>query len=431
MYSHSIIESQQKISTLLRERKGKKFSLVFSEKFESVKEKFNKLIVNLLYSSSGGMIQAKKYLNKNRNAEVGIRQILDIAEKEMPDQKVFSQIPVFYRTLFNSKSLINDDFWVPMDVETTLVKKAIQRHKSGLGGAVLITGVHGSGKTALTRYCANHYFKKDRTFHVSAPSCGSVSVTDWVTELKRAIGNGADSYEIFRSMPHESVVVINDLELWWERTTNGYEVIREIMDLIKVFGRKVFFLINTNIFSLNQINKVFPLEENFLSIVECNPFDTKRLQQLIQRRHKTSGLIYNYRNTPEDSVSQINTASLFNRFFSHSNGVPGVALNAWIGNIIKVDRQDIHITTPKQLNDDILRNMNADWLIVIALYIQHKNMCPKKLARVMGIDVDEAEKYIYNLSNARILEIRDKDVYTLEKYLEPSLVKIVVDKGII
>ncbi len=431
LYSHAIIGSQQKISTLLREQKGKKFGMVFTRNWEQLKGKMNSQIVNLLYSSSGGMIQAKKYLNKNKDVKVGIRQVLDFVEKEMPDQKVFPQIPVFYRTLFNSKSLINDDFWVPMENETAIVKNALQRHKNGLGGAVLITGVHGSGKTALSRYCATHFFKKDRIFTISAPVGGSVNIDEWLTEIRTEIGAGNDSYEIFRNMPHDSVVVINDLELWWERTNSGYSVLKEIIDLIRVFGKKVFFLINTNTFSRNQINKAFPMEDNFLSIVECNPFDTKRLQQLVQRRHKTSGLTYLYRNEPEESVSIIKTASLFNNYFLYSQGIPGVAMNAWIGNITKVDKQEIYITNPKYPNQDVLNRLNPDWLIVVALFIQHKNMSADKLSRVMAINREEAENIIYNLSNARILDFREKDVYTLNRYLEPFIVKVIVDMGII
>ncbi len=431
LYSHAIIESQHKISTLLRERTGKKFGLVFTRNRELIKGRMNSMIVNLLYSSSGGMIQAKKYLNKNKDTKIGIRQILDLAEKEMPEQKVFSQIPVFYRTLFNSKSLINDDFWVPMENETTIIKSALKRHKNGLGGAVLITGVHGSGKTALSRYCATHFFKKDRVFTISAPIGGTVDIDDWLTEIRSVIGNGADSNEIFRNMPHDSVVVINDLELWWERTNNGYSVLKEIMELIRVFGRKVFFLINTNTFSQNQINKAFPMEDNFLSVVVCNPFDAKRLQQLVQRRHKTSGLTYFYRNESEESVSQIKTASLFNNYFLYSQGIPGVTMNIWLGNITKVVKQEIFITNPKYPNHDVLNHINPDWLIVVALFIQHKNMSATKLSRVMAIAFEEAENTIYNLSNARILEFREKDVYTLNRYLEPFLVKVVVDMGII
>jgi amino acid transporter len=431
LYSHAIIESQHKISTLLRERKGRKFGIVFTKNWELAKEKVNLVIVDLLYSSSGGMIQAKKYLNKNIDTKVSVSQILDVAENEMPNPKVFAQIPVFYRTLFNSKSLINDDFWVPMEEETAIIKTAIQRHKNGLGGAVLITGVHGSGKTALTRICATRYFKKDRIFTITAPLGGSVNVADFLSELRKVVGGGVDSTEIFESIPHESVVIINDLELWWERTNNGYEVLKEIMDLIRIFGRKVFFLINANNFSLKQISKAFPMEDNFLSVVECNPFDAERLQKLIQQRHKTSGLTFFYRNISELSISKIKIASLFNSYFSYSRGVPGVAMNAWIGNIVKVDKQDIFIKKPKQPNYDVLNNISPDWLIVIALFIQHKNITAIKLARIMGISVIKAEDWIYTLSNARILEPRDTEVYSLEKYLEPFLVKVIDDKGII
>jgi len=431
LYSHSIIQSENKISTLLREQKGKKFSLVFSKKIELIKENVNTLVVSLLYSSSVGVIQAKKYLNKSEDAKVGIGQILDVAEKEMPNQKAFSQIPVFYRTLFTSKSLINDDFWVPMEKETALIKSSIQRHKNGFGGAVLITGVHGSGKTALTRYCATHYFKKDRIFTINAPVDGSVNPADWLAQLRLVAGDNVDSYEIFRNMPHESAIIINDLELWWERTNEGYAVLKEIIDLIRVFGRKIFFIINCNTHSFNQINKIFPIEDNFLSVIECNPFDAKKLQQLIHHRHKTSGLNYIYRNITEESVSQINTASLFNNYFSYSSGIPGVAMNAWIGNITKIDEQDIFIKKPELPNIDVLNNINPDWLIVIALFIQHKNMSADKLAKVLGISKDEAENIVYNLSNARILELRENDVYSLGRYLEPFLVKICQEKGII
>lgn len=431
LYSHAIIESQHKISTQLRERKGKKFGLIFTRNLEQLKAGINSLIVNLLYSSSGGMIQATKYLNKNKNKITGIRQILDFTENEMPDQKVFAQIPVFYRTLFHSKSLINDDFWVPMENETTIIKNALQRHKNGLGGAVLITGIHGSGKTALSRHCATHFFKKDRIFTISAPPGGSVNINDWLTEIRSVIGDGADSIEIFRNMPYNSVVIINDLELWWERSNDGFSVLKEILNLIREFGKKVFFLININTFSRNQISRTFPMDDNFLSVVECNPFNTKQLQELIQRRHKTSGLTYVYRNEPEESVSLIKTASLFNNYFLYSHGIPGVAMNAWLGNITKVAGQEIFITNPKYPNFDVLKQINPDWLVVVAMFIQHKNMSVNKLSRVMTITIEEAENMTNILINARILENRNKEVYTLNRYLEPFLVNAVEEMGII
>ncbi len=432
LYSHAIIQSEKNISSLLREHKSQKLSIGLLEKITLLRGKANSLIVRILYSSSDGVILAKKFMKKQENAKTSISQILDFAEAEMPEKKTLSQIPVFYRTLFTSKSLINESFWIPKEEETALIKSAFKRHKEGYGGAVLITGVHGSGKTALTRHVANHFFRKDRTFVIKAPLSGSISPDVWLAELRNAIGgNVADSAEIFRAMPQDSVVLINDLELWWERSESGCEVLKELTGLIRMYGRKVLFIMNCNTYAFNQINKVFPFEDQLLAMVECRPFDTKQLQQLILNRHKSSGLTFHYRSISEKALLQLRIAALFHSYFNYSEGVPGVAMNAWIKNIAKVDDQDIYLNKPKLLNPDILNCIDKDWMIIIALFIQHKNMSAEKLARVMDMLQDDAENAFDKLINAGIIDIRESNVYTLNRYLEPFLVKVCFENGII
>lgn len=106
-------------------------------------------------------------------------------------------------------------------------------------------------------------------------------------------------------------------------------------------------------------------------------------------------------------------------------------MNTWLGNIRKVENQDIYITKPEHPNCDVLAKINPDWLIVIVLFIQHKAMNVDKLSRVLGVTVKEDETLIYNLSNAKILEENEKDIFIPGRYLEPYLLKICVEKGII
>ena len=431
LYSHSIIQAEKKISSMVRDQKGRKFTLRFSKRFKALSTSINQLILNLLYSSSGGVIQAKKILKKQTEITTNVSDILNINEKVMPDRNILSQLPVFYRTLFSSKSLINDDFWVSMEKEITEIKSAWHRHRNGYGGAVLITGVHGSGKTALTRYCTNHLFKKDRIYTLSAPLEGTVKPEDWLSALQVATGQRGNSTEIFRNLLPDSTIVINDLELWWERSLKGSEVVKEIIELIHVFGRKSFFLINCNIYSYHLINKILPLAENFISVVECQPLNARKLMLLIQNRHKSSGLTYHYKNQSEVEMSQIRTAALFNSYFSFSDGIPGVAMNAWLSSIIKVTGQNIYVKKPELPDTELLNYMSSDWLIIIALFILHKNMNDSKLARIMKISNEDAKKNITNLANAGILEHRENEVYTIARYLEPFLVKICLEKGII
>jgi hypothetical protein len=300
-----------------------------------------------------------------------------------------------------------------------------------LGGAVLITGVHGAGKTTLTRYFVSHHFKKGHYYYIDPTASGSANINDWLAQVQKVTGITGNSNEILSSLPHGTAVIINDLELWWERTNDGYEVLREINKLIRVFGKKIFFIISSNTYAINQINKVFPLSDNLLQTVECEPFDAKRLQQLIQSRHKTSGLTYYYKNIAEDKISQITAAALFGDYFKYTGGIPGVSINAWLSNITKINKGDIFIKKPELPDTKILNNMNPEWQIIIALFIQHKHMDRLKLARIMDLEIEEAENIIYSMTNARILEQREDDVYELGRQLEPFLVKICHGKGII
>ena len=431
LYSHAIIQSGKKISTLLREQKSKKITIGFTVQALKLKEKISTFVVDLVYSSSNGLILAKKYLTKKENARTTIQQIVDVAVSQMPNPKVLTRIPVFYRTLFSSKSLIKDDFWVPREVETTQLIKALQRHKDGYGGAVLITGVHGAGKTTLSRYFSHRYFKKDRIYFVKPPIEGSSSIKTWNATLLNALGGKVDVIEALRDLPYQSVVVINDLELWFERCITGYEVIAEIMNLINVFGRKVFFIINCNIHAFDFINKAFPIQDNFISIIECNPFSSKELQQLIQSRHASSGLSFTYYNHAEEAFSRMRFASLFTGFFNYSDGIPGVAINAWLTSVTKVDKQNIVIQKPELPNCDVLHNLDKDWLIAIALFVQHKNITANKLARLLDGKDDDAIKLLNSLFNAGIVLKVETDVFTLNKFIEPMLVKLCITNGIL
>jgi amino acid transporter len=431
LYSFAIIESEEKLATLQRARSNRLLGQGLIKSITGIKQRINQIIIAILYSSSDGLILAKKYLKKRDYTRTSIKQILDIVEEEAPDKRILSQIPVFYRSLFSSKSLINKDFWVPMEAETEIFRKAVKRHNEGFGGAILITGVHGAGKTALTRYCIGKFFRNDRIFYLKPPIAGTTDPGIWLAELQKATGSNGSPIEILSSLPPKSVIVFNDLELWWERSEEGSEILNELAKLIRTFGRDVLFVMNCNIYAFQQINKVFPLGDYILSMVECRPFDTRKLQQLILKRHKTSSLTFHYRNTSENAILQLRIAALFHSYFNYSQGIPGVAMNAWIKNIKKVNLQNIYISRPESPNLEKLDDLNKEWLIVIALFIQHKNITPEKLGRIMDSKTEVSLRLLEHMLNAGIIDEREKEIFKLNKFLEPFLVRICSEKGII
>jgi len=430
LYSHVIIQSEEKILSLMRAQKGRRFGVKLNKRFSKWKSKVNMLIVNLLYSSSDGLLLARKYLRKEEQATTGIQQIMDVVDKQRPNRKTITRIPAFYRTLFSSKSLINEDFLVPMAEEMTVFQNALKRHREGLGGALMVTGVYGSGKSTLIRFATKRYFKKDRIFTIT-PTIGDVTLENWRGALQQSLGGGINNDDIFEVLPIDSVVIIDDLELWWERLNEGYQIIDEIFRLVSKFGGKVMFVLGCNQFAFKQMGSTIPFHNHLIARIECKPFDTKKIQQLIMLRHKSSGFSFNYKNASEQGLLPIRMASLFHSLFRYSQGIPRVAMSLWLNSIQRNQQQTLYLTKPELPDTEIFRQLDKDWLIIISLFAQHKLMSIGKLSRVMRQEEKVTEDWILLLQNAGLLVAAEHGRYRLTPAIEPLLIDVCSEFGLI
>ncbi|NJM15781.1 MAG: hypothetical protein HC896_10815 [Bacteroidales bacterium] len=194
---------------------------------------------------------------------------------------------------------------------------------------------------------------------------------------------------------------------------------------------RYFFIINCNTYAFNVLKYLFPIEDNSLAIISCEPFNAKELQQLILSRHKSSGLNLNYKGKPEANISQLNYSVLFNAYFNFTRGIPGIAMNTWKANIIKSGQDSISIKIPARPNAAMLDHLQEEWLIAIALFIQHKNIDAQKMSRLINCGAEAAQRLLLTLKNAGILVNKTESTYTLGRNIEPFLVELCLTKGII
>jgi hypothetical protein len=75
--------------------------------------------------------------------------------------------------------------------------------------------------------------------------------------------------------------------------------------------------------------------------------------------------------------------------------------------------------------------LQPDWLILIALFIQHKELDISKLVRITGNHTDHLKNLVINLKYAGILIQKNEEIYTLGRNIEPLLVEVCLTKGII
>ncbi len=341
-------------------------------------------------------------------------------------------LPFYYHTLFSGKSDISDDFWIPRPQEIALAEQAIDRLRRGYAGGILLLGERNCGKTALSWRMARRYTRKtDRVFPVYPTRAGSARISDFTRALRQATGQDGTPDQIIRALPTDSVLIINDLELWWERSAEGMVMVEELMRLINEHSKRCLFIVNMNPTAYHLINLTHPIGDYFLNVIPYRPFSTEEIERLVLLRHWSGGLTFLRDGREEERLSEWNKVRFFNAFFDYSGGNPGVALGAWLSSIDKVSGKQVHLRVPKPPDYDALRTLPDDWVMMIIQFLLHKRLSLPRLRRVLYADMAQVRELLQDLLRAGLLVEKGTGVYQLNAYTEIHLINVLKEQEIL
>jgi amino acid transporter len=428
--SYKIPETVFEYSWFIREHQGKKVKKRFFAYIDKMKLSFRNLTTRILYSRSEWILLAKKIMESDRTSTVN-QKILDLVEMVSPKEKVINDLPQFYKNLFSGRSSISEDFWIRREKNEEMFRTGVRRNSSGYQGGIMIIGDRDSGKTAFCRHVTEGLFKKEKVHHLFPVYKGSVSISDFESELAKVTNTRGSMQDIMEALPRGSVLIIHDLELWWERSVQGWDVIRLVIDLIKEYSRKFLFVINMNPYAFELMNKIVNLQDAFISVIPLMPFDSKEIQEVIIRRHHSSGLEFVLNKSEEEDLSEIRMASLFNKYFNYSEGNPGTALKAWLGNIVRVSEKKIYIQTPHIPDTKILTGLDHNWVVVLIQMILQKRLTLERINRIMFSDEKLTGELISSMLRSGLIEERRENLYIVNPFIEPHLIRVFKREGML
>ncbi len=376
----------------------------------AVKKRFYKL----WYGQSDALLYARNIQNSDKYKPALVNELLDLNAAISPKKSVFKKIPFYYRELFLSDHIIDNDFWVGRTNELEKADKTFQRYLAGFHGALLILGEQNSGRTFLSQKIAERFDKEANIITVTPPFGGSINPDVFKHTLQNSLKKEGTIDEIFTNIDDKTVLILDDIELWWEKSQNGFVVIDEILDLIENQSNKCFFILNINIHSYDIINKIKRIENHFLNIIEALPFNSENIKNIILFRHQLSGLQLVLNNKPEFDYNDADFAKLFLRYFNYSGGFVGETLNAWIVNIENADDHTIYAKSPINPNLRILDYISIDYLLIILQFILHKRLTIDRLKRVTMLDDKALQTQINFLKRSGIIET-ENDVMFINK----------------
>ncbi|MFN2394603.1 MAG: hypothetical protein ABR597_02835 [Bacteroidales bacterium] len=382
-----------------------------------------KQFVKLIYSKSESILWMGRMEKPVTEAGLSNEDVYAYLEKYAPSDKMLKQLPFYYNKLFSGQSGIGDDFWVGMEDEISKASSFIERFKDGNPGCLIITGERNSGKTGLSKYIARKYFKPEQIHGIRAPQECSANLQLFEHNILKSLSsNGKEIESALNGMQNPCVIIINDLELWWERKSGGAVVVERLMQLIRTQYQNVLFIININIHSLKLLNQITGLQSMALGNIVCSGFDARELQDLIMLRHRAGGMSFMLNKKHESELSAWDYASLFNRFFDISHGTPGVAINLWLASVEKVSGKTLYLRKPSKPDLKFLDKLTREQIFYLIQFVYHLRLSLPKLAEILQMETEIVENRIMNLRQAGILLEKFTNVYSINPALHQPLV---------
>jgi amino acid transporter len=415
-------------SSRIRSKSSAHFKII-GKTSKQVKSFVNRQIVRLLYSKSEGIMLAQKLTNFEKEYRISNQSIQEMLVGLSGQKKVLKDLPFYYTSLFSGSTTISKDLWVDRTHEQSEAETIISRFKSGYSGALLITGNRNTGKTTLSKYIAKAYLPKYEISLIKPLKGGSIKREEFEIALQKGLNTDSDPFQFLSSSPAQRVIIINDLELWWERHEGGLDVIASIVNLIESYSSKIFFIVNCNTLSYQLINRITNLDPNFMGNIECKPFDARELKELVFKRHRTGGLKIQLKGKTEESLTEWNYAQLFNNYFNLSSGNPGYTLQSWLSNITNVAGKSVYIKHPVSPNLSHLNGVSNELWLVILQMILHRRCTIERLARVLRQSESQTKSLITEMQRAGLVEERFPNTYAVNALLEPHLLKKMEEKG--
>lgn len=323
------------------------------------------------------------------------------------------------------------DFWHGKPLEIEEAGKAIERHRKGYSGAILVKGENNAGKTFFVNYVIHLYLQRNSVFQLHAPFAGSCSINELLKALQKATELEGSARDIFRKLPEQSVVIIEDIELWWEKRPNGLAVIQQICSFVEKYGKSILFILTANSHALRSINRFLPVNSYLLSTIDCSPFNAEEIKNIIMQRHRSGNMKFVFEGKKQEEMRSWDYARLFDRFFTYSRGNVGLSLQTWMGCIDKVEENTLYLRAPHRPDTSVLNKLDSEALIFLVQFILHKRLSFEKIQRIMLLPPEDAKKRLRLLRRAAIITEPNPGVFMLNPNLHAFIRERFIEKELL
>ena len=406
----TIQSDKEKSSPLLYQWLGKRFSRV-----RALKEEFLQFISQRQYEAV-----VARYERKYQELDNDTARMLDFLDTLKLPSHIDTELPYYYKQLFGGRHLNTGSSINIRNREMVLARSAVQRMKSGSGGALIVTGDSLSGKTFLIEHIAGNLIK-GKIVRIEPPQGGSHHASDMFAQIGKALGNPRGTLRtILTSVQEGTVFIFNDIEQWWLRGEGGGEALQALEKLIVRFGHRHFFLLSAGNEGFRMISSQTTLGEHLVGTIVIKPASFEETRDAIWKRHETGGLLLENEQKQAEGLKSRKMENLVKKLYRRSDGNVGLALRFWVRSINQVSKGAIWVSDPGSITMPDIRN--ANWKAVLYNLYLHRSLSLERLTLLFHLEGETWLRHqLSTMKRASLVVEVGKDVFEINRSLRPYL----------
>lgn len=354
-----------------------------------------------------------------------VREYLEV---EAP--ATLKQLPPIYRRLFNPVPLDLPEFFVDRPELEAQCLSAIAQWGRNQPVSILIHGDRGIGKRTFIHslvptkiYDLAPVFQKTpiqtirlgEEIHTEEQLCAPFTPL-FDGEPKRSF---SDMARAIHNLPHREIVVIENANKCYQRTSEGLTLCRNFLELLSQTSAQVLWVLLMDTPATTLLDTMIDIFDYFSHSFELEAFSEEQLEHMILNRHRVSGfevdyespqvrLLYRARHPLAASESLRNPhRDYFRRLHATSRGNPLMALLYWLRSIQPdlSDDTQLHVMPLTSKPIHVLQGLTLEKRLILALLLQHGSLPPHMLCEILLVSPEEIETQLAHLQRLGFVEV--------------------------
>jgi amino acid transporter len=346
-------------------------------------------------------------------------------------EEVKQSLSFYYLQLFSRKSLFLQDYFTGNKTVLELAGSIIQRFRKGNAPVMCINGLPGTGTSFTALTIAQQHFTPQQVYHLRPPGKGSLDPAVFRSHIQRLIANDMSSDEPGVQFQAGSVLIIDNLELWWEKSPKGFRVLDAIEKLVQQERGRILPILVCNTLALRIISQTHSLMDRVDHFLECGLMSAKEIELAIMQRHDTLGYQISYALKGGDYFVPWKKARVFSRLFHLSGGLISAAISIWPGMIDWADEKSLRLGLRRNPDPASLDGLSSLEDEVLVLFLIHRKLDHKRISRLIGLSGSECSDILRQLESLLLLEQQDEGFYEIYPISMPVIMKHLQGKSLV